>query len=53
MDAGKNRIPILLSSTVVWENIVIMKRIGLEILMDTHIFSTHKYKKVVFGMLSV
>jgi hypothetical protein len=36
---------------VVWESIVIVKKLYFEILMDLHVFSTPEYGRVGFGML--
>lgn len=53
MNARKNHIPVLLSCTLVRQNIVIMERTDLEILMDMHILASINIKKWFWNALSL
>jgi hypothetical protein len=35
---------------IVWENVVLVKKLDLMILMDSHSLSPHEHETVVFGM---
>lgn len=53
MNARKNHIPVLLSCTFVWQNIVNMERTDLEILMDMHILASINIKKWFWNSVSI